>query len=227
MAETATIPTLVVHDRSTLPALTLDVLRRAVALSGFDPAPAQLRMAPRPRPLRRAADRVGNPRLAAVLILVYPILDKLYFTLMRRPEYEGVHSGQISLPGGSREGDETFEQTALRESREEVGVTAPVQVIGALTPIYVPPSDFEIHPIVGTLPQRPTLKADPGEVAEIIEAPLSILLDEQLKGSEELRRDGFTFTVGYYRVGSHKVWGATAAILSELEARLQRALQEN
>ncbi len=219
-------PTLIEHDSDAPSAITLDVIRRALALQNFDPSTAQSRMAPRPR-MRRQESRVGTPRLAGVLILLYPIEGKLHFTLMRRPEYEGVHSGQISLPGGSREGNETFEQTAIREAHEEIGLNDPVQIIGALTPVYVPPSDFEIHPIVGTLPQRPVLKADPDEVAEIIEAPLSILVDDGLKGSETLQRDGYTLTVGFYRVGPHKVWGATAAILSELESRILLTLQGN
>jgi 8-oxo-dGTP pyrophosphatase MutT (NUDIX family) len=157
-----------------------------------------------------------------VLILLYPINGILSFPLMRRPEYEGVHSGQISLPGGSREGDETFEQNALRETREEFGVTDPIEVLGALTPIYVPPSDFEIHPFVGYLPHRPTFTPDPVEVVEIIEVPLTLLFDEQAKGQDERARDdGGTWIFPFYRAGQYKVWGATAAMLSELETRLR------
>ncbi len=177
------------------PHLTLAAVRTALTLPDFDAVNAQWRMAPRPRPIRRT-DLPGAPRLAAVLILMYPadVLDAaaqadkaLHFALMRRPEYDGVHSGQISLPGGSREGDETFEQTALRETREELGVVEPIDILGALTPIYVPPSDFEIHPFVGYLPERPGLIPDQREVAEIIEAPVAILFDEEAKGVEAVQ----------------------------------------
>ena len=169
-------------------------------------------------------------RLAAsVLILLYPVDGVLTFVLMRRTEYEGVHSGQISLPGGKREDGETFEQTAIRETAEEVGVTDPIQIIGTLTTIYVPPSDFEIHPFVGVLPARPIWKADPVEVAEIIEVPLHLLLDDGIKGTEDWIRYGKPFTVRFYRLGDrseHKVWGATAIILSELETRLSSVLAQ-
>ncbi len=201
-------------------AITLDDVRRALALSDFDPLAAQLRMAPQPRPFRRA----DAPKLASVLVLLYPVGGALHFVLIRRTEYEGVHSGQISLPGGKREDGETFEQTALRETYEEIGVQDPVEILGALTPLYVPPSDFEIHPFVGYLPERPVWSPDPNEVAEVIEAPLQLLLDPQIKGVEDWIRYGMPFTVAFYRIGLHKVWGATAIMLSELEARLQAIL---
>ena len=203
--------------------ITLDDVRRALALPDFDPVAAQLRMAPQPRPFRRD-DVPGTAKLAAVLVLLYPVGGALSFVLMRRTEYEGVHSGQISLPGGKREDNETFEQTALRETFEEVGVSDPVEILGALTPIYVPPSDFEIHPFVGYLPRRPLWSPDPNEVAEIIEAPLQLLLDPSIKGVEEWTRNGKPFTAAFYRIAHHKVWGATAIMLSEFEGRLQAIL---
>jgi 8-oxo-dGTP pyrophosphatase MutT (NUDIX family) len=204
-------------------AITLDDVRRALALPDFDPVAAQLRMAPQPRPFRRS-DVPGTPKLASVLVLLYPVGAALSFVLMRRTEYEGVHSGQISLPGGKREGDETFEQTALRETFEEIGVSDPVEILGALTTVYVPPSDFEIHPFVGYLPHRPIWSPDTEEVAEIVEAPLYLLLDPAIKGVEEWMRSGNPLTVPFYGIAQHKVWGATAVMLSEFEARLQAVL---
>ena len=210
---------------SGLKRITLDDVRKALALSAFDHLAAQKLMAPRPpRPLRRG-DLPGSARLAAVLVLLYPVDGILTFPLMRRPEYEGVHSGQISLPGGSQEIGETFEQTALRETREEFGVTESIEIFGALTPVYVPPSDFEIHPMVGCLPQRPAYTLDPHEVAELVEAPLDLLLDDSVKGHEERLLDGgIKRIIPFYRVGVYQVWGATAAMLSELEGRLRAVL---
>src|SRR5579864_8707575 len=129
--------------------VALDDVRKALALPAFDHAAAQKLMAPRPPRAMRRGDLPGSPRLAAVLVLLFPVDGVLTFPLMRRPEYEGVHSGQISLPGGSQEGGETFEQTALRETQEEFGVSEHIEILGALAPVYVPPSDFEIHPLVG------------------------------------------------------------------------------
>jgi 8-oxo-dGTP pyrophosphatase MutT (NUDIX family) len=200
--------------------ITLDDVRRALALRDFDATAAQLRMSPLPRPFKRA-DVPGMPRLAAVLILLYPVSNTLSFVLMRRTEYEGVHSGQISLPGGKCEDNETFEQTALREAYEELGVSEPVDILGPLTPIYVPPSDFEIHPFVGCLGHRPVWSPDSTEVAEIIEAPLHLLLDPHIKAVEDWIRYDKPFTVPFYRIGEHKVWGATAIMLSEFETRLR------
>jgi 8-oxo-dGTP pyrophosphatase MutT (NUDIX family) len=208
---------------------TLLTIRKALMLPEFDALNAQSRMAPRTRPIRRP-ELPGAARLAAVLVLMYPNAPTahsdpvLYFPLMRRPEYNGVHSGQISLPGGSCEANETFEQTALRETREELGVVESIEILGSLTPLYVPPSNFEIHPFVGYLPKRPIWSPDAREVAEIIEAPIATLFDEQAKGIEETTRDGNRLAFPFYRVGQYKVWGATAAILSELETRLEAAL---
>ncbi len=203
--------------------ITLDDVSRALALPNFDAFAAQMLMAPTPRPMRRT-DVPGNARLASVLVLLYPVNAALHFALMQRVEYEGVHSGQISLPGGKHEDGETVEQTALRETFEEFGVIEPIQMLGALTPIYVPPSDFEIHPFVGCLPARPVWKPDPREVAKIIEVPLHDLLNPALKAVEDWMRYGKPFTVPFYRFGTHKVWGATAIMLSEFEMRLQTVL---
>jgi 8-oxo-dGTP pyrophosphatase MutT (NUDIX family) len=207
---------------------TLDHVRRALNLPAFDVDAARLRMAPLGRPIRREGVS-GKPRLSAVLCLLYPVNDALHFVLIRRNEYKGVHSGQISFPGGKHEDSESYEQTALREACEEIGVCGDVTVIGRLTELYVPPSDFLIHPIVGYTPSMPEWMIDPYEVAEVIDVPLDSLLDDAIKGSGErvLTMTGLTANVSYYRVGSqlqHQVWGATAIILAELEGRLRAVI---
>lgn len=210
--------------------LTLAEVRRALALPAFDKDAAQLaqlRMAPRPRPVRAPA-KPGQPRQAGVLLLLYPdAAGDLTFVLMQRPEYPGVHSGQISLPGGKREGDESFAQTALRETCEELGVCEGIDLLGPLEMLYIPPSDFEVYPVVGYSAERPGWSPDPTEVAAVIETPLATLLDDSIKGQEEVFRPdvNMTLTIFYYLIQGHKVWGATAAILSEVEARLRTALE--
>ncbi len=209
--------------------ITLDHVRNALTLSDFDPQRAQAQMAPHPRPIRRP-ERPDSPKLAGVLVLLYPLPNRngeaeLHFALMKRTEYPGVHSGQISLPGGRREGDETFEQTALRETAEELGAPADqIEIIGALGSLYVPPSDFEIYPTVGYTSARPQWRPDPSEVAEILEVPLNLLIDDSVKGHETREVAGNKLQIGYYLVSAHKVWGATAAMLSEFEQRLRTVL---
>jgi 8-oxo-dGTP pyrophosphatase MutT (NUDIX family) len=205
--------------------ITLEDVRRALTLEQFDSQAAQLRMSPRPRLFRRP-DRPGQPRVAGVLILLYPLEQGLTFALMRRPEYKGVHSGQISLPGGRQEEGETLNETSLRETCEELGVCTGIEIIGALNYLYIPPSDFEVYPSVGWIPERPHWQPDANEVSEIIETPLVSLLDDGIKGEEEVYRADVnrTLTIAYYLIAGHKVWGATAAILSELELRLRTVM---
>jgi 8-oxo-dGTP pyrophosphatase MutT (NUDIX family) len=206
--------------------LTLEVVQRALSLPDFEPQSAQARMAPRVRGPGQP-DQSSAVKLASVLVLLFTGSDgALHFPLIRRNEYPGVHSGQIALPGGRREADETFEQTALRETQEEVGVPPDrVRILGALYSLYVPPSNFEIHPFVGYVPERPIWRPDPYEVAELIETPLAGIIDDRIKGHTTITRGDQSIDIGFYGVGPHQVWGATAAILSELEARLLIALR--
>jgi len=208
--------------------IDLESIRAALAFPDFDAIAAQRRMAPSDRPFTFPAGL--TPRQSAVLILLYPLsLDNSdlawHFPLMRRVEYPGVHSGQISLPGGQSEPGETWEQTALRETCEEVGVCDGIEVLGPLTPIYVPPSNFQIHPFVGACMQRPTFKIDPLEVADLMEIPLHLLLDEARKRHDEREFvPGHRAQLPYYWLGESVVWGATAIILSEFEHRLRAVL---
>ena len=205
--------------------ITLEQVKSALTLPNFDPSAAHRAMAPTFRAQRR--ERSGDPKLAAVLILLYPAGadHSLTFPLMQRTEYPGVHSGQISLPGGSCDPGESWAQTALRETCEEFGVCEGITVLGELSEIYVAPSDFEIHPIVGAISTQPHFKADPVEVAAILEVPVHDLLDHSIKSQDEHTLvSGEVARVPGYKIGVHKVWGATAIILSELEHRLRAIL---
>lgn len=154
-----------------------------------------------------------------MLVLLYPhsSTNDLWLTLIKRPDYEGVHAGQICLPGGRRESAETLEQTALRETHEEIGVDpGQVTLIGRLSPFYVPPSNHQVYPFVGYAMDRPQFQPCATEVAELIEQPLAALLDPANRRQEvrDLKRWGRT-QVPYFAMGTHKVWGATAMMLSE------------
>lgn len=202
---------------------TFDDVRAALALPDFDGFAAQRRMMPAARPVGRPLGMAGQPRLGAVLALFYCADDALTLVLTRRPDYGGVHSGQVSFPGGRHEPPETLEATALRETVEEIGVPPEeIEVLGALTPLYILPSDFEVHPFVGRARRgRPVFVAHEREVAEIVEAPFDLLLDPATRAEEEWDLRGLSMRVPFFLVGPHKVWGATAMMLSELVERVR------
>jgi len=201
--------------------MTIDDVKRAMQrpLLGLE---AQARMAPPYRPDQIAV--MLNPpacKQAGVLILLYPLGGQLCFPLTKRPESVEYHKGQISLPGGSQENGESLYQTALREAQEEVGVAADsVELIGQLSQLYVPPSNFCIRPFVGYVAQRPNFEIEAVEVAELIEAPLGALFDPATARVEDWEIRGGVVPIPFYQFGPHKVWGATAMILSEFAAML-------
>lgn len=211
--------------------LTIEEVQQALqgSLPGIS---GQKEMAPQPRPgeLSRWADP-DDCRQAGVLLLLYPHAtngkdSELHLVLIRRPDYPGVHGGQISFPGGGREGEESLRATALRETLEEIGVPSDtVTVIGQLSPLYTPPSNFCIYPFVAFRTERPIFRPDPNEVAAIIEPPLSHLLDPGTRKVElwEFRSYGER-RVPFFDVDGHKVWGATAMILSEFITLLESSV---
>ena len=139
--------------------------------------PAQLKMSSLARIQKLL--RLSPPENAvqsSVLILLYPYMGSVGLVLMLRPEYPGIHSGQISLPGGKyEETDESLIYTALREAQEETGIDpGQVQILGQLTEMYIPPSNFLVTPVVGYQPSRPFFTANPKEVEKIIEIRLEI-----------------------------------------------------
>lgn len=205
-----------------LSALTLDDICTALQkpLPGLA---AQLKLAPREayRVESLRATPPADARSAGVLILLYPHAGGWCFPLMKRVEDGLVHSGQISLPGGSQEVGESLRETALREACEEIGAAcAGVEVIGQLSTIYIPPSNFLVTPTVGFVDRRPDFHCDPREVAELIEVPLITLFDRDVVKREPWSLRGSTVEVPFYQIGPHKVWGATAMILSEFSMLL-------
>lgn len=182
-------------------------------------------MSPRPR----SGDRFPlppaiAPKEAGVLILLYPHQHDLHFFLTRRTDMVETHKGQISLPGGSREPGETLAQTAAREASEELGIErACIQIIGdALSPLFVPVSGFRITPFVGFTPARPNIAASQHEVGEVIDTPLTVIVDETWIQEEENTFRGLPVMIPFYQVNGHKVWGATAMVLSEFGEMLRQ-----
>jgi len=183
---------------------------------------AQLQMAPPARgdrPLQVPSDA----RHSAVLALLYPHEDKVHTVFMKRADDGHVHSGQISFPGGKvEEVDDTYVDTALREANEELGIPADrVEVLGKLTELYIPPSNFLVYPTLGFMTERPDFVIDPKEVAYEIEVDLPTLLDgshRKVREIEQRTRWGHykTQAPSYLIHQEHIIWGATAMMLSEL-----------
>jgi 8-oxo-dGTP pyrophosphatase MutT (NUDIX family) len=208
-------------------------IQAALSLPYFDEVQArqaQNLMSPRPRLTERPDSFDGEVRLGGVLILFYRWSGQIYLVLTRRRDDLRTHAGQISFPGGRHEAPETLQETALRETEEEIGIApTAIKVLGQLTPVYILPSDFEVHPFVGWYENgsganvRPSFSPDPAEVAEIIEVPLTHLLSAETRREEPRTISGYQLTIPYFAVGPHKVWGATAVMLSELLERLRQS----
>jgi 8-oxo-dGTP pyrophosphatase MutT (NUDIX family) len=207
--------------------ISLDAVRAALDLRDFDAAAAQESMFPGTRP--REAGKTERSRQAGVLVLLYPEAGEWCFVLTRRTETLRGHSGQISFPGGRRDpGDRTLVDTALRETCEELGTCDPnIAVLGSLSPIYIPPTDFEVFPTVAALDYPPAFQPNPEEVAEVFAVPLSALVDDAYKRVEQWPFDGVHINIPFYAFNGHKVWGATAIMLSEFEARLRAVLPQD
>jgi 8-oxo-dGTP pyrophosphatase MutT (NUDIX family) len=170
------------------------------------------------------------PRQSAVLALlcgsrhVNPCHMEVVFT--RRQDSLRHHGGQISFPGGGLEaGDPSLLHTALRETREELGIcTGYIKVLGELTPLFIAPSRNYVHPFVGWLPEMPAASPNPAEVAEVLLLPLHELLSPDALGIYHWQRNGQELTTPCYRVGDLIIWGATAMMLSELLTVIRSAL---
>jgi len=182
---------------------------------------AQVRLAPPYRLEQLYQAPPADARPAGVLIAVYPRDGALHFLLTRRTDDVDKHKGQISLPGGKQEDGESLLDTALRETREEVGVTIDAAaVLGMLSPVYIPPTGFLITPYVAAVPDRPRFAVMHREVAELIEVPLAALFDPTIVRREMWMLRGVDVEVPFFQIGPHKVWGATAMVLSEFAAAI-------
>ena len=206
------------------PAIDREAVRAALALPAFDVEAAWQAMIPGSR--QRFPQPDEPARQAGVLVLLYPLMDELHVVLTRRTDTLRGHSGQISFPGGKRDPhDRSLVDTARRETCEELGICADdLDIIGSLSTVYIPPSNFEVYPSVAMLPDVPHFSPNPAEVAEVFSVPLAALLDHSFKASEYRDFQGTSYLIPYYALNGHKVWGATAIMLSELEGRLRAVL---
>lgn len=181
---------------------------------------AQQLMEPISRKLNIAKkENKSVPKKSAVLILLYPYKNEIYTVFIKRPYYNGVHSAQIAFPGGKKEeNDFDLKATALREAFEETGIIENnVKVIGNLSLLYIPPSNFDVLPIIGYSLSKPSFVPDKKEVDKIIETPFFKLQDKSIIKEVIIKnRQGTKYNVPAYYINNEIIWGATAIIISEL-----------
>ena len=192
------------------------------ALPGVE---AQYRMAHviRPRPSKIPV----NAKESAILALFFPNDDDWSLALIQRnnDNPNDRHSGQISFPGGRKENtDKNLEETALREAEEEIGIIKEdVRILGALTDLYIPVSNFKVQGYVGLLPYKPDFTPNKSEVRTILQPTISNLRDKNnLRHIDMKINPRITIKrVPYFAVDKHVVWGATAMMISEILVMLE------
>ncbi len=194
----------------------------------FDGLPgleAHMRMIPN-KLMSNYEARPANARMSAVLILCYEQNGEIFTVLFKRTEDGSPHSGQISFPGGkAEENDKDLIETALRETEEEIGVDRKlVSIVGSLTPIYIPVSNFSVQPVVGILTQKPAFLPNEQEVQEIICVSFEHLFDAENRFIKTFNRGGYVFDAHCIDVNGHTVWGATATILAEVEELYKKTM---
>jgi len=196
--------------------------RLAAAISGGLPGrAAQRAMAHRLAYGRHHGPVPDDARRAAVLLALHRLPGGWSIPATLRPETMKAHAGQVSLPGGLIESDETASQTALREFEEELGATAAnLRVVGQLTPVYVFVSGFEVTPLVAVSPTPLAFEPNPHEVAAVVELPLVELMNPANRGRHTIERRRLQFTVPHFGISGQQVWGATSLILAEFAGLL-------
>ena len=158
---------------------------------------------------------------AAVMALLFPYRNEWSVVLIERNTYNGAHSGELAFPGGSVDAsDADLQATALRETFEEVGINAAeITVIRPLTPLYIPISNFLVHPFLGVCKTKPTFTAQPEEVVDILKIPLKKLQNPENIRQKDLVIGHFTLkNTPYYDLDGKTLWGATAMMIAELLA---------
>ena len=206
--------------------INFDHVSAGLALADFDSAAAREQMAPVPRGWQ---ERDTPPTPAAVMIVIFADgRGRLNLVLTLRNAALRGHSGQVSFPGGRQDPeDASLAATARRETIEEIGIPGDdLQILGELPCLYIPASHFEVRPIVARFDGLPTFAPNPAEVADVFSFGLDELLQPAYKRVERRQIRGVDVRVPYYAVREHKVWGATAIMLSEFEGRLRRVLPQ-
>ncbi len=190
---------------------------------------AQIKMAPKPvnKGEIRQMEAPGGASKSSVLVLLFPNEEGRLELILTLRSSDINHGGQISFPGGRAEDDETIEETALREAREEIGINPDaVTIIGQLSELYVSHSNNRVTPVVGFLKQRPPFRLNPVEVEEVFAVELQSLLQKKNLTVEDWQLQKHTYRVPYWDIHRVPLWGATAMMLNELLDLYREFLQQ-
>lgn len=205
--------------------LTLELIREALK-GPFPGEMAHQQMMSYKRALASEAIHFDPPpKISAVMMVLFYNQGQLHTLFMKRPDNQGVHSGQISFPGGKQEkSDISLQETALRETNEEIGLSKDrIDVIGRLSEIYIPPSHFIVHPFIGFVNEMPLLTPNPEEVDTIISFPLSKLFDESIISKKEIFIPKYQthVEVPVFDLYGYSLWGATAMMIAEFKMMVE------
>lgn len=208
----------------------MDLIKKIESLIGGDlpGVAAHQLMAPYQRKTaKEVIQEKKDCKKAATLMLLYPKNNEWYFALMLRPDYDGVHGGQVSFPGGKIEQGETPEEAAKRECEEEIGIDcAKINILGKLTDVYIPPSNILVYPFVGYIVDEPIFYPDSKEVERVLEVPLAELFRDDLIKQKKIEVGRYSdhpiiLEVPYFELCFETVWGATALIISEFKQMME------
>jgi 8-oxo-dGTP pyrophosphatase MutT (NUDIX family) len=161
---------------------------------------------------------------SSVMAVLFPDKDATRMLLIERAERNDLHSGQISFPGGRREMDDaSLLDTAFREMYEEVGISPDkVKVLGQLSDLYIPVSNFLVHPFVAYSTGIPSVRINHDEVKQVLLPEIDCFLSEMLLRDKFPGKSSGLIDAPYYSFGEHKIWGATAMVISELAYILKK-----
>ena len=183
---------------------------------------AHQEMAPQKRmPLQYYLENEKNYRVASVLILLFqPENDKsCRVILIERTSGNISHSGQISFPGGKIEDtDEDHKSAALRETFEELGINkSKIEILGELSPVFIPPSKFLVHPFIGITNGIPEFNINSFEVHSVFTPEIAAFhnRDNRLAGKHKTSAE-LIVHAPYFQIDHRKIWGATAMMIAEL-----------
>jgi len=191
---------------------------------------AHAEMEPETRKFAKPLDkRYFERKESAVALILYPKSGQHNLLYIKRPVYNGAHSGQVAFPGGKQDPeDENLLHTSIRECKEEIGVSLRKdEYIGELSSLFIPVSNINVVPYLFLLNKEPSLKLDTREVEYVFSVSLEDLMNDTLLGLDYKTMQGEELKIPYFQFSGHKVWGATSMITNELKYMLKKSERQD